>query len=125
MPSEEENLKRELDTLRREKREADQKWREGVSKGLTDLNSTIGILSNKHDDNHAAMSSQIQTLSGKVSGLHEAINGKPDEPQSGMVVRLDRVEQRHATHSKAIWIAITAGIGSFVHAVWTMLTGGK
>jgi len=51
------------------------------------------------------------------------LSGDPASGQPGIVVKLDRVEQWKARHTKLMWILLGAVCGGLVERVWTLMLG--
>jgi hypothetical protein len=65
----------------------------------------------------------IPGIHAKVILLDISINGTPEEPQKGMKVRVDRLEQREALLRWVLGLVATTTIGLAIHTLWTKFTG--
>lgn len=64
----------------------------------------------------AISATKISSMEDKVDAMHACLigNGKP-----GLIIRLDRVEQRHKVVSKLVWAVVVAVVGLSVSAFWS------
>lgn len=67
---------------------------------------------------------EVKALTAEVRKTNALINGD-ETPERGIIVRLDRVEQKHKVISRVSWAAASATVGLFVHAVWNLISGAK
>jgi hypothetical protein len=67
------------------------------------------------------LSTQLDRMQAKLDKIDTFLTGG-DDPSKGIIVRLDRVEQTQATHTKMIWTAITAGLTALGGLVVKWLT---
>ncbi len=88
-----------------------------VSEELRELRETI-ILALGNKSQPGVLLTKLDQLIEKVDNLHVLCHGDPKEPGSGLVFRLDRIEQKHATWSKVLWTSVVAVIGVVAKGVW-------
>jgi hypothetical protein len=104
--SREEELLGQIEEMRQDRREADIQWRLGISETLREVCAKVEEVHSYQRDMHAKLTITTEILTG---------NGTPEK---GLVVRLDRVEQNHATQSRWFWVIIPATLTGLASAVW-------
>jgi len=67
---------------------------------------------------------EIHSLADEVRRTNHLITGN-GTPERGIVVRLDRLEQKNKTISRISWTAATALVGLVIHTVWNLVAGTK
>jgi len=55
----------------------------------------------------------------KINTIHTTLHGKPENPTTGAMTRLDRAEQK----LKLLWIAVAGSVAAICRAFWTDITG--
>lgn len=65
----------------------------------------------------------IREAAAKVNTVHRIVTGE-SEPDRGLVVRVDRLEQARLGSSKLGWAAITAGIGAVALGLKNWISNG-
>lgn len=88
-----------------------------VNEQLREMRETM-LLTLGDKDRPGVLLTKIDQLIEKVDNLHVVCHGDPKEPGSGLVFRLDRIEQKHATWSKVLWTSVVAIIGVVAKGVW-------
>jgi len=88
-----------------------------VNEQLREMRETM-LLTLGDKDRPGVLLTKIDQLIEKVDNLHVVCHGDPKEPGSGLVFRLDRIEQKHATWSKVLWTSVVAVIGVVAKGVW-------
>lgn len=83
--------------------------RKNIVEHLIRLSGKLHALSDLVKNNHEASQRQITEVENKFNDLLDHLTGGKD-PSKGMIVRLDRVEQRAAVNVKLIWTIIGAAI---------------
>lgn len=68
------------------------------------------------------MNEQLDRIEGKVDRALRLLDGG-DEPERGLIVRMDRIEQRHRTIAKITSTALGAWVVLAATAAWAWLTG--
>ncbi len=69
----------------------------------------------------------LERIERKVDRLEGHLTGN-DDPEKGIIVRLDRLEQRQASQVKAFWAvvsAFTVAVASFVFRILTIAPSQK
>lgn len=107
----EEELLRQIDELRNDRREADLEWRQTISNTLREVGTKVEQVRLNQQDFGEKLGVATKILTG---------NG---EPEKGLVVRIDRVEQDHKTQSKWFWVLVPSAITGLVSAVWHYFKG--
>ena len=88
-----------------------------VNEQLREMRETM-LLTLGDKDRPGVLLTKIDQLIEKVDNLHVVCHGDPKEPGSGLVFRLDRIEQKHATWSKVLWTSVVAVIGVVAKGIW-------
>ena len=88
-----------------------------VNEQLREMRETM-LLTLGDKDRPGVLLTKLDQLIEKVDNLHVLCHGDPKEPGSGLVFRLDRIEQKHATWSKVLWTSVVAVIGVVAKGVW-------
>lgn len=88
-----------------------------VASDLKKLNETV-LLALGDKDRPGVLMVKLEDVSKKVDQTQEIFHGDPQDPGSGVLTRLDRVEQKHKTWSKVVWSMAVALIGVIVKHVW-------
>jgi hypothetical protein len=109
--SREEDLLRQIDELRNDRREADLQWRSDISETLREVGSKVEQVRINQQDFSAKLATTTEILTG---------NGTPEK---GLVVRIDRVEQDHKTQSKWFWVIVPSALTGLASAVWHYFKG--
>jgi hypothetical protein len=65
----------------------------------------------------------IPKLVTDLEELKVSINGCPEEPDKGMKVRVDRLEQSEKRRSAIIAFLATSTVGLAINALWVRFTG--
>jgi hypothetical protein len=63
--------------------------------------------------------SQLDRIERKIGEIHLTLNGPPGESQKGLVVRVDRVEQKQ----RLVWLAVFGAVVAVVKTFWANLMG--
>lgn len=66
---------------------------------------------------------QVDRIEKKIDKLDNLLTGN-GEPHKGIVVRLDRVEQREESRNKWTWIVLGASITALIKSFWASLFHG-
>lgn len=69
----------------------------------------------------ARICEKLETLQTTVERMDRRLNGPADEPEKGMVVRLDRVEQWKARAQKVQWLLMGAAVTFFASRLLDVL----
>ena len=88
-----------------------------VNEQLREMRETM-LLTLGDKDRPGVLLTKIDQLIEKVDNLHVVCHGDAKEPGSGLVFRLDRIEQKHATWSKVLWTSVVAVIGVVAKGIW-------
>lgn len=64
---------------------------------------------------------KLETLQSIVERMERRLNGPDDEPEKGIVVRLDRVEQWKARAQKVQWLLMGAAVTFFLTRLLSVL----
>jgi hypothetical protein len=104
--SREEDLLREIDELRNDRREADIQWRQNISDTLRDVGTKVEQVRVNQQEFGEKLATATEILTG---------NGNPEK---GLVVRIDRVEQDHKTQSRWFWVIVPSAITGMLSAIW-------
>lgn len=68
--------------------------------------SDIAVLLEKIESLNKTVQLTLQAALDRIARLEARMNGTADEPERGVIVRLDRVEQWKATAAKVIWMLV-------------------
>jgi len=120
MNEELDRLRKENDTLRHERRQQESQWKEFIAKKINELIDSQQETKDSQASYHltttqtlTATTRTLEALTKQVSGLHVAISGPLEEPQKGLISRVDSLEQAHSQNSKfsakLFWI-VTGGV---------------
>ena len=60
----------------------------------------------------------LNRMNQKLDRVCIGLYGTPDEPHKGMIVRVDRLEQKAGTFVKFLWAIVTSIIGLTVSKFW-------
>lgn len=88
-----------------------------LSADVKKLNETV-LLALGDKDRPGVLMVKLEDVSKKVEQTQSIFHGDPGEPGSGVLARLDRVEQKHQTWSRIVWSMAVALIGVIVKHVW-------
>jgi hypothetical protein len=88
-----------------------------LSADVKKLNETV-LLALGDKDRPGVLMVKLEDVSSKVDQTQEIFHGNPQNPGTGVLARLDRVEQKHQTWSKVVWSMMLALIGVIVKHVW-------
>ena len=80
--------------------------------GCEDPAMTTLIQSFAHQDE------RLDSMDGKLDRLSAGLYGSPEEPQKGLIIRLDRIEQQRNTMVKIMWALFTSIAGLIVSKFW-------
>ncbi len=83
-----EELQRELDTIRRERREEDKQWRIKTSEKLNSIS-----------ESQSATHSMMKEVKADVSGLRTAVHGPNGKPNEGLEGRVGKIEEAQASQT--------------------------
>lgn len=99
----------ELNRLRKDKQRADdERW--------CQMHTAIGNLK----DQVSGVGAQVKDLSTDTAIIKKVLLGN-GEPEKGMVVRFDRVEQLQSVYSKLTWILATSFVGALITGAFLWL----
>ena len=68
-------------------------WSHKVIEELTTLNNRFDALGDKYNSFHNDFQNQLQKVDEKLNKINELLNGN-GTPEKGLIVRIDRIEQR-------------------------------
>jgi hypothetical protein len=71
-------------------------------------------------DRPGVLMAKLDQVCEKVDDTHVICHGDPKQPGSGLLFRLDRIEQKHATWSRVLWTSVVAIIGVVAKGVWDL-----
>lgn len=69
-------------------------------------------------DNFSNQSERLGRMDEKLDRLTAGLYGAPDEPQKGLIIRVDRLEQQRNMTVKALWALFTSVLGLIVTKFW-------
>jgi hypothetical protein len=69
----------------------------------------------------AVQTEKLNQIGIQVSELHAAIHGPPGEPDHGLPLRVDRLEQTEKRRAKLIWLLVGSVVGLVVQAGGSLL----
>lgn len=114
----EDELERQVDELRSEKREQEQSWRNKVDTHMEFQSKTLGEIKMSQERHHAGTSQEIAAVKVEVDTLKEVVCGSPGNEDVGMSVRLRKVETHivdaREKRSRGFWLAAGALVTSLV-----------
>jgi hypothetical protein len=64
----------------------------------------------------AVQTEKLTQIGQQVSELHRAIHGPQGEPEHGLPLRVDRLEQSEKRRQKLIWMLVASVVGLVVQA---------
>lgn len=73
----------------------------------------VALLNQKLDHLTELVKSGLDASNARIANLEARLNGLADEPEKGIVVRLDRVEQWKARATKIQWLLIGSAVTFF------------
>jgi hypothetical protein len=68
----------------------------------------------------AVQTEKLNTIATQVAELHATIHGPAGEPEHGLPLRVDRLEQTEKRRAKLIWILVGSVVGLAVQASGTL-----
>ena len=77
-----------------------------------------------NDAAHEAINDSLFRIESKLEKVDKLLTGN-GEPSTGLLVRVDRLEQNGMRHSWWTRTALGAAIGATVLSVWKIVTGGE
>lgn len=69
-------------------------------------------------ENFSNQSERLGRMDEKLDRLTAGLYGTPEEPQKGLIIRVDRIEQQRNTMVKVIWVLFTSVAGLFASKFW-------
>lgn len=66
----------------------------------------------------ARQDERLDLMDGKLDRLTAGLYGTPEEPQKGLVIRVDRIEQQRNTTVKVLWALFTTVVGLIASKFW-------
>lgn len=89
---------------------------------ITDMARSLASLEARMGHIEEGLEQVIRNQARHDQALHQVLHGTGDTP--GLVVRVDRVEQWKARHSRLVMLILGAVVPLAASSVWNVLTGG-
>ena len=127
--SSQEELQRENAHLKQKLEEQEHSWRQEVSTGIKDIHTRLGVIETAQARHQSDSTLALSSIAEEVSSIREEAvvvntivlgNG---EPEKGLVVRTDRLEQQHKTLSSLFYVILPISITALGSALWSWITG--
>jgi anti-sigma factor RsiW len=83
---------------------------------MTDQEVLVKLLATQ-----AAQTEKLTQIGEKIDDLHATFHGPQGEPEHGVLVRVDRLEQTEKRRAKLIWLLVGSVVGLLVQAGGTLL----
>ena len=125
--SREEDLLRELEYLKEEKRVADHQWRADTSNTLRAVSERLEDIVTSQQTFQAdlqEMKGSIRAVRTEVSTANIILTGN-GHPEKGLVVRVDRMEQDHKSQGRWFWVMVPTALSGLITAVWHYVRHGS
>lgn len=116
MSDELERLRKENDTLRRERRAEEEKWREEDKLWKIKMMDKTVEAHEEYSQRLTSHSGEIKSIGNELTQIGLTVNGNPATRTPGLVIEVDRLQQSHKSQVWYSRAAITAGLGSL--ATW-------
>ena len=66
------------------------------------------------------LNTSLTATNSRLRKLEQRMEGPPDDPEKGVVVRLDRAAETQKRQSRVIWLIVGALVAEIVHNVVTV-----